>query len=94
MYLARCKKCFKDDSTVFQDCFKEFLRKFEGGEGCFSMFQRSFRGAKIISRVFKWYFKQVLRGFEGNVNPLSPGVLDPDNYPQLYFGFFELFYAP
>ena len=35
------------------------------------------------------------------INPLSPGVLDPGNYPgggpqdpQLYFAFFGLFYAP
>ena len=38
--------------------------------------------------------------YEDNLNPLSPGVLDPGSYPggvpqdpQLYFGFWGLLYA-
>ena len=53
------------------------------------------------SLKFDYYHPSYPGKIEMQLNPLSPGVLDPGTYPgggpqdpQLYFAFFGLFYAP
>ena len=62
---------------------------------CTSLFSNASDSSEL-SGVFSLNHHQGCHWF----NPLSPGVLDPGNYPggpqdpQLYFGFLRLFYAP
>ena len=57
----------------------------------------------LFMHITKRTQTQFLDNFKAKIlNPLSPGVLDPGNYPggggpqdpQLYLAFFGLFYAP
>ena len=59
--------------------------------GCLKSVKRPLKDAL---RMFKAFSKDVSTVFLGCFNPLSPGVLDPGNYPgegpqdpQLYFAF-------